>query len=97
ALLVLKGTGLVREARAQNAPAPVQVADASAPASKDFAGGDDDTSSASEIDVLSSLSKRRAELDQRARNQDMRENVLAATEQRVDGKIAQLKQLQAQI
>jgi flagellar motility protein MotE (MotC chaperone) len=98
-LLVLKGTGIVHEAEAQSADAgqPVQVADASPQAPKDFAGDDSETASASEVDVLSSLSKRRAELDTRQRNQDMRENVLAATEKRVDDKIATLKALQAQI
>jgi flagellar motility protein MotE (MotC chaperone) len=99
-LLVLKGTGIVREAEAQSAAQtaqPVQVADASAPAPKDFAGDDSETASASEVDVLSSLSKRRAELDTRQRGQDMRENVLAATEKRIDDKIATLKALQAQI
>jgi len=97
-LLVLKGTGIVREADAQSAPQ--QVASAStdaAPATKDFAGDDGDTGSAAEVDVLASLSKRRAELDNRARALDMRENVLAATEKRVDEKIATLKQLQAQV
>jgi flagellar motility protein MotE (MotC chaperone) len=97
-LLVLKGTGIVREADAQSAPQ--QVADAStgaSPATKDFAGDDADTGSAAEVDVLASLSKRRAELDTRSRALDMRENVLAATEKRVDEKIATLKQLQAQV
>jgi len=99
ALLVLKGTGIVREAEAQSAPQ--QVADASANDSiaqpKDAASDDTETSSAAEVDVLSSLSKRRAELDARARGQDMRENVLAATEKRVDEKIAALKSLQTQM
>ena len=98
-LLVLKGTGIVREAEAQSAPQ--QVADASAndgiAAPKDAASDDTETSSAAEVDVLSSLSKRRAELDTRARAQDMRENVLAATEKRVDEKIAALKSLQMQM
>jgi flagellar motility protein MotE (MotC chaperone) len=98
-LLVLKGTGIVREAEAQSAPR--QVADASAndgiAQPKDAASDDTETSSAAEVDVLSSLSKRRAELDTRARAQDMRENVLAATEKRVDEKIAALKSLQMQM
>jgi flagellar motility protein MotE (MotC chaperone) len=97
-LLVLKGTGIVREADAQSAPQLVAAASTdAAPATKDFAGDDADTSSAAEVDVLASLSKRRAELDNRARALDMRENVLAATEKRVDEKIATLKQLQAQV
>lgn len=97
-LLVLKGTGIVREADAQSAPQLVAAASTdAAPATKDFAGDDTDTGSAAEVDVLASLSKRRAELDNRARALDMRENVLAATEKRVDEKIATLKQLQAQV
>jgi flagellar motility protein MotE (MotC chaperone) len=97
-LLVLKGTGIVREADAQSAPQQVAAASTdTAPATKDFAGDDGDTGSAAEVDVLASLSKRRAELDNRARALDMRENVLAATEKRVDEKIATLKQLQAQV
>jgi flagellar motility protein MotE (MotC chaperone) len=103
-LLALKGLGLVHEARAQTADAaPMQVAEAAVPAdngvtdTKDFAGDDHTSSSAAEVDVLASLAKRRAELDARARDQAMRENVLAATEKRVDDKIAALKQLQAQI
>jgi flagellar motility protein MotE (MotC chaperone) len=66
-------------------------------AQKDLAGDDAETASAAEVDVLSSLARRRAELDARARDQDMRENVLAATERRIDAKIAALKQLQSQI
>lgn len=98
ALLVLKGTGIVREADAQSAPQQVASAQTdAAPATKDFAGEDSDTGSAAEVDVLASLSKRRAELDERARALDMRENVLAATEKRVDEKIATLKQLQTQV
>ena len=97
-LLVLKGTGIVREADAQSAPQLVAAASTdTAPATKDFAGDDADTGSAAEVDVLASLSKRRAELDDRARALDMRANVLAATEKRVDEKIATLKQLQTQV
>ena len=66
-------------------------------AQKDCASDDTETASAAEVDVLTSLSRRRAELDARARDQTMRENVLAATETRVDAKIAALKQLQTQI
>jgi flagellar motility protein MotE (MotC chaperone) len=95
-LLVLKGFGLVHGANAETKPA-VQIASAAESAPRDFAGDDGETASAAEVDVLTSLSKRRAELDARARDQAMRENVLAATEKRVDAKIAALKQLQAQM
>ena len=104
-LLGLKGMGIVHDAMAQERPA--KTADAS-PASatpaddgisapRDLASDDTQTSSAAEVDVLSSLAKRRAELDARAKDQEMRENLLSATEKRVDDKITALKQLQAQI
>jgi flagellar motility protein MotE (MotC chaperone) len=101
ALLTLKGIGIVHDARAQGEPqanaAPPVPADDAIRAPKDIANDDSETASAGEVDVLSSLSKRRAELDSRAHDQDMRENVLAATEKRVDDKIAALKALQANI
>jgi hypothetical protein len=49
------------------------------------------------VDVLSSLTRRRTELDARERGLDMRENLLSASEGRVDQKIAALKDLQTQI
>lgn len=99
-LLGLKGFGLFHGAMAQTQPA-TQVA-ANTPndgivAPHDIASDDDNSGSAAETDVLTSLAKRRAELDARARDQTMRENVLAATEKRVDEKIAALKLLQTQM
>ncbi|MBV8979120.1 MAG: hypothetical protein JOZ13_17245 [Alphaproteobacteria bacterium] len=97
-LLVLKGTGLVHEANAQSADARLVAAPpATAVADKDVSGDDTETPSAAEVDVLSSLARRRTALDARDRDQDMRETVLAATEKRLDDKIAALKQIQAQI
>ena len=96
-LLVLKTSGLVHEAYAQaGSPATPAPALPSEP-NPDFATGDDQISSAAEVDVLTSLSKRRAELDGREKQLAMQANILAAAEQRVDAKIAQLKQLQQQI
>jgi flagellar motility protein MotE (MotC chaperone) len=99
-LLGLKGFGLVHGASAETANG-VQVA-ANLPndgiaAPKDIASDDSESASASETDVLTSLAKRRTELDARSRDQAMRENVLAATEKRVDDKIAALKALQTQM
>jgi flagellar motility protein MotE (MotC chaperone) len=98
-LLVLNGSGLVHEALA--GPGASTAADAMAappvPANKDFAGDDSTIASAAEVDVLSSLSKRRNELDARESQLRIQANMLAATETRVDAKIAQLKQLQMQI
>jgi flagellar motility protein MotE (MotC chaperone) len=104
ALLTLKTNSLVHGAWAEEGgekkPATSQSAALAAPhpaSNPDFAGGDDQIASASEVDVLTSLSKRRAELDAREKQLAMQANVLAAAEQRVDGKINQLKALQDQI
>jgi flagellar motility protein MotE (MotC chaperone) len=93
-VLVLKSTDLVHEAYGQAAA----LTSNPVPANKDYAGGEDDqVASASEVDVVNSLARRRHELDQRENQLNMQANILAATESRVDAKIAQLKQLQAQI
>lgn len=47
-----------------------------------------------ELEVLQKLAERREELDRRARHLDTRENVLRATEARIEAKIADLKQIQ---
>jgi len=101
-LLVLKGVGLVHDARAEGQNDVQMASNVGVPqdtpaAQKDIASDDTETASAAEVDVLSSLSRRRAELDGRARDLDMRANVLAATEKRIDAKIAALKQLHGQI
>jgi flagellar motility protein MotE (MotC chaperone) len=94
AVLVLKSTDLVHDAYGQAA----SLTSDPVPANKDYAGGEDDqVASASEVDVVNSLARRRHELDQRENQLNMQANILAATESRVDTKIAQLKQLQAQI
>jgi flagellar motility protein MotE (MotC chaperone) len=48
-----------------------------------------------EVDVLQQLSKRRAELDAKARQLDEREALVAAAEQRMDQKMAELKAMQS--
>jgi flagellar motility protein MotE (MotC chaperone) len=53
--------------------------------------------SSAEMDVLTSLADRRDVLEQRQRDLDLRANIIAATEKRVDGKIGELKALQAKI
>ena len=110
ALLVLKGVALVQVARAEAATAQAaqggavtpQTGQAAAetgdePAAREHLAVDETSTSAAEVDVLTSLSKRRAELDAREKSLDMRANLLAAAEQRVDAKIADLKSLQSQI
>jgi flagellar motility protein MotE (MotC chaperone) len=97
-VLVLKTTDLVHEAYAQVSGQMAALTSDPVPANKDFAGGEDDQiASASEVDVVNSLGKRRRELDARDAQLNTQANMLAAAEMRVDGKIAQLKQLQAQI
>ena len=95
-VLVLKTTDLVHEAQAQAGQAA--LTDDPVPANKDYAGGDEDqVASASQVDVVNSLARRRRELDARENQLNMQANILAATEARVDAKIAQLKTLQSQI
>ena len=100
ALLGVKGEGLVRSAWAQeqNVSAAGDVlAKDTAPVATDPAADDTRSESAAEVDVLSSLAKRRATLDTREADLEMRGQVLSAAEARVDSKIATLKQLQDQI
>ncbi|MDF2365997.1 hypothetical protein [Sneathiella sp.] len=51
--------------------------------------------SKSEIEVLERLVDRRAELDRRGEEIDMRDNLLKATESRIDEKISKLKEMEA--
>lgn len=109
-LLIVKGAGFAMEARAQStnsesakpdaateAKPTAQAPDARADAAVDPAADPDESASAAEVDVLTSLGKRRDELDTRAKDLDMRENLITAAEKRVDGKIAELKTLQGSI
>ena len=87
----LEGEGLVREAWAQEQAAPASDTDVlaqdTAPLPKDSAD-DSKSSSPAEVDVLTSLAKRRAALDAREADIQARSDLLAAAESRVDGKIA---------
>lgn len=53
--------------------------------------------SPSEIEVLQQLAGRREELDRRAADLQVRENLLKATEKRIEERIQELKQLEARI
>ena len=53
--------------------------------------------SAAEIAILERLQDRRTELDARAKELDMRENLLKAAEKRVEARINELKDLEARI
>ena len=97
-VFVLKTTDLVHNAYAQVGGKVATLTNDPVPANKDFAGGEEDqVASASEVDVMNSLSKRRRELDVRDSQLTTQANMIAAAEARVDAKINQLKQLQAQI
>lgn len=98
-LLVLNASGLIHDAYAEiNKPGVSDaLAPPPAPVNKDFAADDVQTASASETEVLTSLSKRRGELDAREAQIKTEANMLAATEARIDAKMTQLKALQTQI
>ena len=97
-VFVVKSTDLVHDAYAQASTEVAALTKDPVASNKDYAGGDDDqVASASEVDVVNSLSKRRRELDARESQLKIQANMIAAAEARVDAKIAQLKQLQAQI
>lgn len=53
--------------------------------------------SPAEVSVLESLSTRRDELDKRGKALDLREQLLKAAEKRVEDRIAELKEIEAQI
>ena len=95
ALLVLNGTGLVRDGAAL-AQSFAQT-DAPQPANKDYAEPDQQIATAAEADILTSMSRRRSELDARQSQLNIQADILAATEKRVDAKIAQLQALQNKI
>jgi flagellar motility protein MotE (MotC chaperone) len=97
-VFVLKSTDLVHDAYAQAGGQIAALTKDPVPANKDYAGGEDDqVASASEVDVVNSLTKRRRELDVRDAQLTTQANMIAAAEARVDAKIAQLKQLHDQI
>jgi flagellar motility protein MotE (MotC chaperone) len=100
-LLTVKGFGLLKEAQAEVAgdSAPqIQTDGSTATSPSDDPAADDvETASAAEVDVLTSLTKRRMELDAREQDLAMRQNVITAAEQRIDQKIAGLQALQTEI
>lgn len=62
-----------------------------------LAGRDPTTFSPSEISLLENLAHRRDEIESRAADLDVRENLLAATEKRIDEKIGTLQSLEKKI
>jgi flagellar motility protein MotE (MotC chaperone) len=103
-VLAIKGVDLARAAQApaanSDAPDNTGLAPSDSGGSHtgpDFAADGGTSASAAEVDVLTSLTRRRAELDARERALNMHENILNAGEGRVDQKINALKALQTQI
>ena len=97
-LLGVKVAGLVRDARAgDTSQAATTVAAALPQTASAPADASDAEASSSEVDVLTSLSHRRVELDAREKQLRMEQELIAAAEKRVDDKIASLKGLQSQI
>jgi flagellar motility protein MotE (MotC chaperone) len=94
ALLVLNGTGLLHDGVAL---AQTALNDQPQSINKDYAEPDQQIASAAEADLLTSLSRRRAELDARESQIQIQADIMAATEKRVDTKIAQLQTLQTKI
>jgi flagellar motility protein MotE (MotC chaperone) len=96
-LLGVKGQGLVRAALAQGASSVESIlAQDTAPLGTDIADASSDDS-AGKNEVAVGFAKRRETLDARESELGERAQLIAATEKRVDGKIATLKQLQDQI
>lgn len=75
-------------------PAPPDAKAAGAPGALDI---DHPAPSAGERAVLESLNQRRQELEARARELDVRENLLAATEKRVEARLAEIKAAEERI
>ena len=68
------------------------------PASGDSAAVPDlSQMSKGEMEILQGLSERRKQLDARAREIDLRENLLSVAEKRVDERIAELKRIEANV
>jgi flagellar motility protein MotE (MotC chaperone) len=72
-------------------------ADAKANSASGVIDPDHPPPSAGERAVLESLNQRRQELEARARELDLRENLLAATEKRVEARLAEIKEAEARI
>lgn len=74
-----------------------EPAPAAAPATRAISDADTRNFSRAEVEILQELSKRRDALDVRARELDLREQVLGAAEKRIDERIAELKKIEGRI
>jgi flagellar motility protein MotE (MotC chaperone) len=92
---------------AQTAPSAAAPAAAQQPAGQpgarpsssvqSLAEKDPTTFTRAEIDLLANLAQRRDQIEQRAREVDLRESLLAAAEKRLDDRIAEIKKLEASV
>lgn len=85
------------EAKTKPGEAKPASAEAKASGTPGALDPDHPTPSAGERAVLESLNQRRQELEARARELDLRENLLAATEKRVEARLAEIKETEARI
>lgn len=86
----------------QTPAAPAAAGEPAAPGAADATGGtavnfDPSTLTKTEIEVLSRLSERRTEVEKRERELEAKDGLLKAAETRIDGKIAQLQDLEKNI
>lgn len=79
------------------APAEGTAADAAAGGPPSMLNFDPATLTKSEIDTLQRLSERREQIERRSRDAEAKESLLKAAEARIDGKIAQLQDLEKNI
>jgi flagellar motility protein MotE (MotC chaperone) len=87
-------TGEAKSKPGEAKPAATEAKPSSAPGALD---PDHPPPSAGERAVLESLNQRRQELEARARELDVRENLLTATEKRVEARLAEIKETEARI
>jgi len=93
-------------AQAPAAQAPAAPAQSQAPGTRSappsasvqsLSDRDPMTFTKAEIELLANLAQRREQLEQRSREIDLRESLLAAAEKRIDDRLAELKKLEASI
>lgn len=84
-------------AASQTSTSPAAPAAAPSSTVQSLADRDPTTFTRAEIELLANLAQRRDQLEQRAREIDLRESLLAAAEKRIDERIAELKKLEGSI
>jgi flagellar motility protein MotE (MotC chaperone) len=93
ATAMLNQVAIITPAQAQQAATPTAAAPTQAPVTNQAAAG----FTAAELDMLQNLKLRREELDEREREIDLRANLLAVSERRVEERIAELKKIEQTI